>query len=111
MLSEAASRDAEEDTRYGKDRRGDRAVAGPEDLRRREERLGRLRACKGKLEAQKEAARRAQTVELVFGQIKDARELDGFCRRGEPACESERAVIRATRNLLKLFRSGKALWN
>jgi len=61
--------------------------------------------------------KRAQTVEPVFGQIKAARGLDGFCRRGETACESEWAVICATHNLLKLFRSGKladrdaATWN
>jgi hypothetical protein len=55
--------------------------------------------------------KRAQTVEPVFGQIKDARGLDRFCRRGEMACQSEWAVICATHNLLKLFRSGKANWN
>jgi hypothetical protein len=52
--------------------------------------------------------KRTQTVEPVFGQIKDARGLDGFCRRGQSACGSEWAVICATHNLLKLFRSGKA---
>ena len=55
--------------------------------------------------------KRAQTVEPVFGQIKYTRRLDGFCRRGKTACESEWAVICATHNLLKLFRSGKATWN
>jgi len=55
--------------------------------------------------------KRAQTVEPVFGQIKDARGLDGFCRRGETACKSEWAVICATHNLLKLFRGGQARWN
>lgn len=55
--------------------------------------------------------KRSQTVEPVFGQIKDIRRLDRFCRRGEAACESEWAVICATHNLLKLFRSGKAPWN
>ncbi len=55
--------------------------------------------------------KRAQTVEPVFGQIKDTRGLDEFCRRGETACESEWAVMCATHNLLKLFRSGKARWN
>ena len=61
--------------------------------------------------------KRAQTVEPVFGQIKDTRGLDCFSRRGETACESEWAVICATHNLLKLFRSGKlarrdvATWN
>ena len=55
--------------------------------------------------------KRAQTVEPVFGQIKDARGLDRFCRRGDEACGSEWSVICATHNLLKLFRSGKAAWN
>ena len=55
--------------------------------------------------------KRAQTVEPVFGQIKDTRRLDRFCRRGESACDSEWSVICATHNLLKLFRSGKARWN
>jgi len=59
--------------------------------------------------------KRAQTVEPVFGQIKDARGLDWFCRRGDEACGSacgsEWSVICATHNLLKLFRSGKAVWN
>lgn len=55
--------------------------------------------------------KRSQTVEPVFGQIKDARGLDRFCRRGEEACGSEWSVICATYNLLKLFRSGKAIWN
>jgi transposase len=55
--------------------------------------------------------KRAQTVEPVFGQIKDARGLDRFCRRGDEACGSEWSVICATHNLLKLFRSGKAVWN
>jgi len=38
---------------YGRDRRGDEL---PEALRRREDRLSRLKACKATLEAQKEAA-------------------------------------------------------
>jgi len=55
--------------------------------------------------------KRAQTVEPVFGQIKDTRGLDRFSRRGASACESEWAIICATHNLRKLFRSGKAEWN
>jgi len=42
--------------------------------------------------------KRAQTVEPVSGQIKDTRRLDSFCRRGETACDSEWAVICATRS-------------
>jgi len=55
--------------------------------------------------------KRAQTVEPVFGQVKDARRLDRFCRRGDTACDSEWAVMCATHNLLKLYRSGRAKWN
>jgi hypothetical protein len=55
--------------------------------------------------------KRAQTVEPVFGQIKDARGLDRFSRRGDSACESEWAVMCATHNLLKLYRSGRVSWN
>ncbi|MFH1498081.1 MAG: transposase [Verrucomicrobiota bacterium] len=54
---------------------------------------------------------RAQTVEPVFGQIKDVRGLDRFSRRGESACASEWALICAAHNLLKLYRSGQAAWN
>ena len=54
---------------------------------------------------------RGQTVEPVFGQIKDARGFERFMRRGLNACRSEWTLICATHNLLKLWRSGKAAWN
>lgn len=54
---------------------------------------------------------RSQTVEPVFGQIKEVRGFDGFMRRGIDACRSEWSLICATHNLLKLWRSGKACWN
>ena len=54
---------------------------------------------------------RGQTVEPVFGQIKDARGIDKFMRRGFEACRSEWSLVCATHNLLKLWRSGKARWN
>jgi transposase len=50
---------------------------------------------------------RGQTVEPVFGQIKDVRGFDRFMRRGIEACRSEWSLICATHNLLKLWRSGK----
>lgn len=37
--------------------------------------------------------KRSQTVEPVFGRIKDTRGLDGFCRRWLSSCDSEWAVI------------------
>jgi transposase len=54
---------------------------------------------------------RGKTVEPVFGQIKDARGIEKFMRRGFEACRSEWSLICATHNLLKLWRSGKALTN
>jgi len=54
---------------------------------------------------------RGQTIEPVFGQIKDVRGFDRFMQRGLEACRGEWSLICATHNLLKLWRSGKACWN
>jgi len=54
---------------------------------------------------------RGQTVEPVFGQIKDVRGFDRFMQRGIEACRGEWSLICATHNLLKLWRSSKACWN
>ncbi|MFC1676528.1 transposase [Planctomycetota bacterium] len=54
MLSEAAVKDAEEDKAFGPDKRGDEM---PEDLRDRNSRINRLKACKGRLEREKAQAR------------------------------------------------------
>jgi len=54
---------------------------------------------------------RSQTVEPVFGQVKDVRGIDTFMRRGIEACRGEWSLICATHNLLKLWRSGKICWN
>jgi len=54
---------------------------------------------------------RGQTVEPVFGQIKDVRGFGRFMQRGIEACRGEWSLICATHNLLKLWRSGKACWN
>ncbi len=51
---------------------------------------------------------RGQTVEPVFGQVKDGRGCERFMRRGKQAAASEWSLICATHNLLKLWRSGKA---
>ena len=69
MVSEAAALDAEEDARYGKDRRGDEL---PDGLRHREKRLRRLAACKAKLEAEKEAVRRAQEEKIEQRKAEEA---------------------------------------
>jgi len=60
LLEEAEAVDAEEDERYGPDRRGDEL---PEELQRREQRLARIREAKQALEAEaveREAARCAE---------------------------------------------------
>ena len=49
---------------------------------------------------------RSQTVEPVFGQIKSARGLDGFMRRGTDAVDSEWKIIALAHNLLKLHCHG-----
>jgi transposase len=61
LLSEAEAVDAEEDERYGPDRRGDEL---PEELRRREQRLARIREAKAALEAEAAERERARRVEL-----------------------------------------------
>jgi transposase len=53
---------------------------------------------------------RGETVEPVFGQIKEVLGFDRFMRRGFAACRSEWSLICAVHNLLKLWRSGKACW-
>jgi transposase len=51
--------------------------------------------------------RRSVIVEPVFGQIKEARGIRRFRRRGVRACASEWRLICTTHNLLKLWRSGR----
>ena len=54
--------------------------------------------------------KRGQTVEPVFGQIKDGRGCDRFLQRGLSAVSAEWKLICTAHNLLKLFGSGKARW-
>jgi hypothetical protein len=49
-------------------------------------------------------AKRKQTVEPVFGQIKDVRGARRFQRRGLDACTAEWKLLCGTHNLLKLWR-------
>jgi hypothetical protein len=49
-------------------------------------------------------ARRRQTIEPVFGQIKDHRGARRFLRRGLAACAAEWKLLCGTHNLLKLWR-------
>lgn len=57
MLSEAAAKDAEEDKAFGPDKRGDEM---PDDLRDRNSRINRLRACKERLEQENAKVQKAQ---------------------------------------------------
>jgi len=50
--------------------------------------------------------KRRQTVEPVFGQIKEIRGFRRFLLRGVDAVRAEWRLICLTHNLLKLFRSG-----
>jgi len=61
LLQEAERVDAEEDERFGPDRRGDEL---PEELRRRESRLQKIREAKEALEVEARAAETARRVEL-----------------------------------------------
>jgi len=61
MLAEAEAKDTEEDTAYGKDRRGDEL---PADLRSREDRLRRLREAKDRLQRERLAAEDAQREKI-----------------------------------------------
>jgi len=49
-------------------------------------------------------AKQKETVEPVFGQIKDGRGARRFMRRGLRACEAEWKLLCGTHNLLKLWR-------
>ena len=69
MLAEAKATDAEEDTRYGPERRGDEL---PEGLGRRAERLKRLREAKERLEREAEAAAKASQEQLLQRQTEEA---------------------------------------
>ncbi|MEA3303750.1 MAG: transposase [Pseudomonadota bacterium] len=61
MLAEAEAKDAEDDTAFGKDRRGDEL---PEDLRTREGRFKRLQECKARLEEERIAAEESQRKKI-----------------------------------------------
>jgi hypothetical protein len=49
-------------------------------------------------------ALRRETVEPVFGQIKDHQGARRFMRRGMRACQAEWKLLCGTHNLLKLWR-------
>jgi transposase len=49
-------------------------------------------------------AKRKETIEAVFGQVKDVRGARRFMRRGLRACQAEWKLLCGTHNLLKLWR-------
>jgi transposase len=61
LLSEAEQVDAQEDERFGADRRGDEL---PEELKRREQRLAKIKEAKEALEAEAREAETARRAEL-----------------------------------------------
>jgi transposase len=76
----------------------------PDNAPTRERMAAKLRTTAGK----KVYSKRKETVEPVFGQIKEARGIRRFLLRGLGSVQAEWSLICATHNLLKLFRSG---WN
>jgi transposase len=52
-------------------------------------------------------AKRAHTIEPVFGHIKEVRKVRRFARRGLGACDVEWKLVCATHNLLKLWRHSR----
>jgi len=57
-------------------------------------------------EGRAEYGLRKETVEPVFGQIKECRGFRRFSMRGQEACEAEWSLVCAAHNLLKLARYG-----
>jgi transposase len=74
LLGEAEAVDAEEDERFGADRRGDEL---PEELQHREGRLARIREAKQALEAQASEAEAARRAELAAQGKKPRRPPNG----------------------------------
>jgi hypothetical protein len=72
----------------------------PENLSPREQMEWKLLTERGR----EVYATRGQTIEPVFGQIKDGRGCDRFMRRGVAPCDSEWKLLCLTHNLLKLWR-------
>ena len=77
MLAEAKATDAEEDARYGPDRRGDEL---PEGLGRRADRLKRLKGAKERLQREAEAAAKAAQEHLERREAEE--EATGQKKRG-----------------------------
>jgi hypothetical protein len=72
----------------------------PKHLSLKERMERKLRTRRGRMLYKKRSA----MVEPVFGQMKEARGIDGFLLRGLERCSMEWKLIWATHNLLKLWR-------
>jgi Transposase DDE domain len=67
--------------------------------------LANLRSEQGKAYS----AKRKQTVEPVFGQLKEQQGARRFLRRGLAACDAEWKLLCGAHNLLKLWRHTRRL--
>jgi Transposase DDE domain/Transposase domain (DUF772) len=74
LLADAERVDAQEDERFGPDRRGDEL---PQELQRREQRLAKIREAKAALEEQARERERARRAELMKRGKKPGRTRDG----------------------------------
>jgi hypothetical protein len=101
ILREVAETDQAEDRQHGP-ARGDELTA---ELASPSGRLARLHQAKLRSEAGKARyATRKQTVEPVFGQLKEQESAGRFLRRGLTACDAEWKLLCGAHNLLKLWR-------
>jgi len=87
MLKEAKETDAEEDRRYGKDKRGDEL---PEEWQSREGRLGRLKACQERLEREAREAMKEQAEKIAKREAEE--EETGQAKRGRKPLSPEEKV-------------------
>ena len=79
----------------------------PKGLTRKERMERKLRTKRGRQLYRK----RGLTVEPLFGQVKEGLSGGRCSRRGQQATRSEWRFTCAASNLLKLWRSGRAVWN
>lgn len=96
MLAEAKTLDAEEDAKYGADRRGDEL---PEGLGKRAERLKRLKQAKERLEREAEVAARAALERLEQRQAEEeatGKKKQGRKSRVVPTAPREEAKANTT---------------
>jgi len=96
----------------GKQKHGESSKAGDEDATESTAEAGLLEQMQQKLktEAGRDLYRmRKAIVEPVFGQIKEWRGFRRFLLRGLQKVRAEWKLICLTHNLLKLFRSGRAV--